>query len=71
MTVSTSDIERVATRVRAEIAALTACAPAHADMITAAVLARLQRDLGAGGTGGRAMVLHGAAAPRRRARTGP
>jgi len=46
MTVTTTDIERLATRVRAEIDALAACAPAHADMIAAAVLVRLQRDLG-------------------------
>jgi len=53
MTVTTTDIERVAKRVGAEIVALTACAPAHADMIAAAVLARVERDLVASGTGGR------------------
>jgi len=46
MTVTTSDIERVATRVRAEIATLTACVPAHADIIWAAVLVRVGRELG-------------------------
>lgn len=68
MTVTTADIERCAARAKAEIAALAACAPAHADMIAAAVLARLHRNLGAGGTGGRTMPTQGAAAPRRRAR---
>jgi len=45
LTVTTSDIARVATRVRAEIDALTACAPAHADMIAAGVLSRVAADL--------------------------
>jgi len=51
MTVTTTDIERLATRVRAEIDALTACAPAHADMIAAAVLARVASDLKPCGVG--------------------
>ena len=41
MTVTTTDIERLAVKLRAEIDALSACAPAHADMIAAAVLVRL------------------------------
>jgi len=45
MSVTTTDIERLAVRVRAEIAALAACAPAHADMIAAAVLSRAAGDL--------------------------
>lgn len=45
MTVTTRDIERITTRAKAEIDALTACAPAHADLIATAALARLARDL--------------------------
>jgi len=51
MTVTTTDIERLAIRVRAEFTALVACAPAHADLIATAVLARIRRDLQLSGDG--------------------
>ena len=61
MTVTTTDIERLAVKLRAEIDALSACAPAHADMIAAAVLVRLAGELG-----GRAPGRAGSASTVRR-----
>jgi len=66
VSVTTRDIERLAVRVKAEINALAACAPAHSDMIATAVLSRVAGDL----LGATAVAFIGPAAPASRAKGG-